>query len=337
MFTTANGGIEQVFLSYNRALEQQGNEVVPVIHSWSQIKKNCLKNNLKTVFSYGRKDVLAVYRLRKFLEKEKPSCIITHTKRDTFLFSKTKTRIPIIAVCHTLESFCYLQNLSDAVITITTNMSEEVHRLGWNTKKVFTLPNMVHIFDELQYKEPVYKDVPVIGASARFSDLKGLDVFINALALLKNKGILFRAKIAGDGKQKKEYWKLIKQLNLHDEVHLLGWVDDKQSFYESLDIFCHPSLKESFGLVIVESMMNSVPMVITAISGPLEIIGESECALLVPPSDPERLAAALEQLISNFNLAKELSYKGFLRAKSFSSRAVSPLLNKIVYEVCQSF
>lgn len=337
MFSTANGGIEQVFLTYNKVLEQQGNEVISVIHPWAQVRKNCEKAQRKTIFSYGRKDILAAHRLSRLIEKEKPSCIITHTKRDALLFKKSQTQVPRIAVCHTMESFEELVTISDAVIVITEHMYQEVTQLVSAGKKVFTVPNMIHIPADLNYKEPESTQLPVIGACARFSDLKGIDVFINALGLLKQKGVAFKAKIAGNGKQKKQYLKLINQYGLQHDVTLLGWVDNKQSFYESLDIFCHPTLKESFGLVVTESMMYSVPMVLTQVSGPLEIIGDSECAILVPPSDSESLANALELLIGNLKLARELSYKGYQRVHYYSAQSVGPLLNKVVNEVCHSF
>lgn len=337
MFSTVNGGVEQVFLTYNQALEDQGNTVIPVIHPWAQIRKNCSKKLRKTIFSYGRNDFIAACRLRKLLEKENPSCVITHTKRDARLFNKTGTTVPKIAVCHTVESFDELASISDAVIVITEHMFHEVSQKGLAGKRVFTVPNMIHFPANLNYREPQRSNLPVIGACARFSDLKGLDVFINALALLKRKGVLFKGKIAGDGKLKKQYLGLIKQHGLQHDVTLLGWVNDKQTFYESLDVFCHPTLKESFGLVVVESMMNSVPMVLSQVSGPLEIIGKSECAILVPPSDPERLASGLERLIGDLNLARKLSRTGYERAKDYSSQSIGPLLNQAVSEISHSF
>ncbi|WP_298625599.1 glycosyltransferase family 4 protein [uncultured Legionella sp.] len=333
MFSTVNGGIEQVFLTYNHVLESLGHELIPVIHPWGQVRKNCTSKKSTTIFNYGSNDFIAIHRLRKLIEKENPSCIITHTKRDARLFYKTQTQVPKIAVCHTVESFAELITISDAVIVITEHMYQEVRQMNWAGKKVFTVPNMIHIPADLHYKEPVITSVPVIGACARFSDLKGIDVFINALAILTLKGINFTAKIAGNGKQKKQYIKLIKQHGLQHNVTLMGWVNDKHSFYESLDVFCHPTLKESFGLVVVESMMHSIPMVLTQVSGPLEIIGESGCAVLVPPSDVIGLANGLERLLGDLGLAKELAHKGYQRVQYYSCQAVGSLLDKALDEM----
>lgn len=336
MFSTVNGGVEQVFLNYTKVLGSFGHKIIPVIQPWSQIRKVCWDPNLKTIFSYGRNDFIAVHRLRQLILKEKPDCIITHTKRAAILFEKTGTSVPKIAVCHTIESYNELANTSDAVIAITEHMHRDIISLGRPKNRIYTVPNMISIPDNLAYKEPEPPQIPVIGASARFSDLKGLDVFIDALAILKRKGIVFKAHIAGDGKQKKQYIKQINHYELQKEVTLLGWIDDKQAFYESLDIFCHPSLKESFGLVVVESMMHSVPMVLTEISGPQEIVGETECAIMVPPSDPVSLANGLERIITDTSLAKRLAYNGYIRSKTYSSRSIGPILNNVVNDVCRS-
>ena len=337
MFSKVNGGVEQVFLNYTNVLDSFGNEIISVIHPWSQIRKSCAGDNLRTLFSYGRNDFIAVHRLRQLILKEQPDCIITHTKRAALLVDKTKTTVPKIAVCHTIELYNELARVSDAVIAITEHMYRDIIGQGVSGKKIYTVPNMISFPEDLAYKEPESAVIPVIGASARFSDLKGLDVFIDALALLKGNGISFKANIAGDGKQKKKYIKQINHHGLQNEVRLLGWINDKQAFYESLDIFCHPSLKESFGLVVVESMMHSLPMVLTQISGPVEIVGDTECAVMVPPSDPVSLANGLERLINDSSLAKRLSYNGFLRANTYSSHTIGPILNRVVNDVCNSF
>lgn len=334
MFSRVNGGVEQVFLNYTTALEQMGNQVIPVIHPWADIRKECLNDNLKTVFSFGRNDFIAARRLKQLIESEKPDCIISQTKRAAFLINKTNTKVPKIAVCHTIQSFGELQSASDAIIAITEQMHQEIKKSGLSTKNVYSVPNMIYLPKELRYREPKERDVSVIGASGRLSVHKGIDVFIGALAELKSRNIAFKAKIAGDGKLKKKYLKLIHQYGLQNEITLLGWVRDKHAFYESLDIFCHPSLHESFGLVVVESMMHSLPMVLTQTPGPQEIIADTESALFVPPSDPIGLANGLECVIRDHALAKKLAFNGFQRAQHYSIKNVGPILQKVLDELC---
>jgi glycosyltransferase involved in cell wall biosynthesis len=333
MFSKVNGGLEQVFLNYVPTLTLQGNQVISVVHPKAQILDDCPKENLKTIHNYNQYDPFAIYRLRQLIHTEKPDCIITHSYRAAYLFKKTKTKVPKIAVCHVKGHYDFG---TDAIIAITEQMRQDIINFGKPAHSVFTIPNMIHIPHNLTYKEPRENEVPIIGACARFAPIKGIDILIEALAELKTRKIVFKAKIAGDGKEKEHYIQLIKHHKLQDEVTLLGWVEDRHSFYESIDLFCLPSREEAFGLVVLESMMHSLPMVLSELSGPTEIIGNSESAIFVEPENPISFADGLEHIICNKNYAKQLSYNAFQRVQQFSNRNVGPLLHNVLTQICNN-
>lgn len=334
MFSKVNGGLEQVFLNYTPALMMQGNEVISVIHPQAEIKDSCSKDHLVMVHNFNQYDFFAIRKLRKLVKSENPDCIITHSYRAAYLFKKTKTRVPKIAVCHVNGHYDFG---SDAIIALTEQMRDDIIRSGKPANSVFTVPNMINVPDDLAYQEPRETGVPVIGVCARFADIKGIDIFIDALAELKRRKIAFKVKIAGDGEKKEQYIQLIRQYELQNEVTLLGWVTDTNRFYEGIDIFCLPSREETFGLVVLESMKHSLPMVLSALSGPLEIIGDSNSAVMVPPCDPVSMADGLERIIGNHNLAKELAYNAFQRVKDYSSENIGPRLHAVVEQVCQNY
>jgi len=333
MFSKVNGGLEQVFLNYTPALEKQGNKVIAIIHPDAQIKEACPTKNLITVHNYNQHDPFAIYRLRKLIKTEKPDCIITHSHRAAYLFKKTRTQVPKIAVCHVKGNYNFG---SDAIIAITEAMRQDIINAGHAPNTVFTVPNMVTIPPGIEYQEPRQTEVPVIGACARFSEIKGIDILIKALVELKNRNIPFQARIAGDGPEKERYMQMINENGLNNQVTLLGWVDDRESFYQSIDIFCLPSREEAFGLVVLESMMHSLPMVLSALSGPLEIIGNSESALMVQPSDEQGLADGLERVILDKNLRKQLGFNAFKRVQDYSNESVGPILQKVIEQVCHN-
>lgn len=333
MFSKVNGGLEQVFLNYIPALVQLGNQVIPVIHPKAEIIDSCPKEHLKTIHNFNQYDFFAIYRLRQLIRQENPACIITHSYRAAYLFNKTKTKVPKIAVCHVQGHYNFG---SDAIIAITEQMRQDIINSGVSEHRVFTVPNMISIPPQLHYKEPNNNAIPIIGVCARFVAMKGIDVFLAALAELKNRGIAFKAQIAGDGPEKELYQQLIQQYDLNQEVELLGWVHDRDNFYKNLDIFCLPSRKEAFGLVLLESMMHSLPLVVTQLPGPLEIIAQSECALTAPPEDAFALANSLEQLIKDKALSKKLSVNAFNRVQQYSIEQVGPLLHQVLETVCHN-
>ncbi|WP_018578356.1 glycosyltransferase [Legionella shakespearei] len=333
MFSKVNGGLEQVFLNYIPALAMQGNHVIPIIHPKAEILSSCPQEHLITLHNFNQHDFIAIYKLRKLIQKEQPDCIITHSYRAAYLAQKTLTKVPRIAVCHVKGHYDFG---SDAIIAITEHMRQDIIASGKPEHTVFTVPNMLHIPEHLVYKAPRNVDVPVIGACARLVDVKGIDLFIEALAELQRRGILFKAKIAGDGKEKERYQQLIHQHQLEDKVILLGWIEDRYSFYESLDIFCLPSREEAFGMVILESMIHSLPMVLSDLSGPREIIDNSESALLVTPRDPVSMADAIKQIIDDRHLAERLAKNAYQRVQHYSSSNVGPVLQEVLHKILAS-
>lgn len=332
MFSKSNGGLEQTFLNYIPTIEAAGHEVISIIHPLAPIKDSCPKENVIEVFNLNEFDVIAIYKLRKLIKKYRPDCIITHTHRAAYLLNRTFTKVPTIAVCHVKGNYNFGSN---AIIAITEQMRQDIIASGVNENKVFTVPNMVQMPDYLEYRAPRDVDMPVIGVCARFSPIKGVDVFINALAELKKRGVAFKAKIAGDGPEKDNYIQLITSLELHEEVELLGWIDNKQDFYQQIDIFCLPSREESFGLVILESMLYSLPMVVSALPGPMEVVGQSQSAVFVRASDVLKMADGLQRLLEDKNLAKELSIKAFQQVQNYSSAQIAKVLDNVLKTVTE--
>lgn len=334
MFSKVNGGLEQVFLNYIPALEQQGNRVIPVIHPKAEIHKDCAHENLRTVHNFNQYDFFAIHKLKKLIKKEQADCIITHSYRAAYLFKKTKVRVPKIAVCHVQGHYNFG---SDAIIAITEPMRQDIIKSGFPAEKVFTVPNMIRAPAHLTYKAPRHKKVPTIGVCARFVSMKGIDVFLAALAELKSTGQQFRAEIAGDGPQRAMYTQLISEYKLEQQVTLLGWVNERDKFYSNLDIFCLPSRIEAFGLVILEAMMHSLPVVLTDLPGPREVIADSGSALFSPAEDFMGLANNLAAVMNDKHLANTLSLNAFNRGQNYSVSNVSPVLHNVIEKVCANY
>lgn len=334
MFSKVNGGLEQVFLNYIPALIKQGNQVISVIHPKAQIRPICPQEHLKLIHNFNQHDYIAIYKLRQLIKKEQPDCIITHSYRAAYLIKKTNTKIPKIAVCHVRGHYDFG---ADALIALTETMRQDILKSGKSPNSVFTVPNMVELSQTSVFKSPRQTSKPIIGVCARFAAIKGVDVFIKALAELKNRNIEFEAKIAGDGKEKKKYVQLIQELDLQHSVRLLGWIEDTDPFYQSLDIFCLPSREEAFGLVILEAMKHSLPMVLTHLSGPLDIIGNTQGALFVQPEDPIQMADALERLITDKSLVHQLASQAHDRVQKYSSDEVGPLLHGVLAQICKEY
>ncbi|MEX0741958.1 MAG: glycosyltransferase family 4 protein, partial [Phycisphaeraceae bacterium] len=107
----------------------------------------------------------------------------------------------------------------------------------------------------------------------------------------------------------------ISELELGDRVELVGKVADMQAFYQGLDVYCQPSTGgEGMPIVILEAMAMNLPIVSTDIAGAPEVVEDGEHGLLVPPSNPPALAAAIERLHADSAMRTRLAANARRRA-----------------------
>ncbi|WP_420321462.1 glycosyltransferase family 4 protein [Flagellimonas sp.] len=111
---------------------------------------------------------------------------------------------------------------------------------------------------------------------------------------------------------------------IRELIHLTGYVPntDLPAIISQSTIFLYPSLRESFGIPILEGMACGVPVITSNTSSMPEVAGEGT-ALMVDPSKPIQITEAMRNLIEDKMLAKVLSEKGIERAKDFSWEAMA--------------
>ena len=156
---------------------------------------------------------------------------------------------------------------------------------------------------------------PTVLFVGRHEPRKGLDVLIEAMARLPPEARLW---VAGDGPQTAE---LRARASDDRRIEWLGRIGDAEaaSRMRGADVFCAPSLHgESFGVVLLEAMAAQTPIVASDLPGYRNVALPGEHAVLVPPGDPDALAAALRRALSDPALAKELVVAGEARAAELS-------------------
>lgn len=169
---------------------------------------------------------------------------------------------------------------------------------------------------------------PLIVATSRHAARKGIDVLVEALALLRDDGLAFRAAITGKGMLLGAHRKLIGELGLEDRVTMPGVVPDVRSFLAHADIHCLPSLAEGSGsMSTIEALQFGVPAVSSAIDGMVEDLTDGVDALLTKPGDVEDTARAIRSLIVDSELRNRIGAAGKeLFANRFSVAAQNQAL-----------
>jgi glycosyltransferase involved in cell wall biosynthesis len=125
-----------------------------------------------------------------------------------------------------------------------------------------------------------------LGVAGRLALVKGFSLAIHLLRRLPDLGVDAELLIAGDGPERRSLQALARQLNLSERVHLLGHVADVASFYDSIDLFLCPSLREPLGNVCIEAAARGCPIVCTQVDGLPEIVRHGETGLCIRPALP---------------------------------------------------
>jgi glycosyltransferase involved in cell wall biosynthesis len=115
-----------------------------------------------------------------------------------------------------------------------------------------------------------------------------------------------------------DLFKKVHDLNIESRVIFTGFVseEDKLDLIQAATVFVYPSLYEGFGVPVLEAMACGIPTITSNISSLPEIAGNA--ALLVDPTSEDEIAAALNRLLSNPDLRRELSKKSILQAALFT-------------------
>lgn len=144
---------------------------------------------------------------------------------------------------------------------------------------------------------------------------KGHAVALAALDLLASEGLEPAPHLlfAGGGSLRPAIEADVARRGLGGHVTLLGHVDDVGALLASVDVLVMPSHRESFGLVAIEAFSMSVPVVASAVGGLPEVLDDGAAGILVPPDDPEALAAALVRLHRDPALRRDLGARGRAR------------------------
>jgi len=154
----------------------------------------------------------------------------------------------------------------------------------------------------------------------RIEERKGLIYLLKAFLILKRKYQNLRLIVAGDGPERENCEKFVRENNLKDVIFLGNVEKELPSLYATCDIFCAPSIfGESFGLVILEAMASGKPVVGFANEGYKELMkGKKGEKFLAKPKDFRELAKKIEILIKNEKMRKEMGEWGLKEAKNYS-------------------
>lgn len=173
-------------------------------------------------------------------------------------------------------------------------------------------------------------------AVGRMRAVKDFHTMIRAVAIARKTVPQIRLWISGDGVERPALESLIQELELDSAVRLLGMREDVGYWLSRSDIFVLSSKSEGIPVSLLESMAWGLPSVVTEVGGVPEVMALSKAGVMVPPSNPEAMAAAMVELANDPARRRALGEAGQRCYRDHFTIAETTRRYQALYEWCRN-
>ena len=274
-----------------------------------------------------------------------------HSPTSVALFSSLLSGIPFSFFAHAKDIYTSDQrqlkekiDMARFVVTCTKYNRNYLSQLaGKSTTPIFCVYHGINL-DYFSPKrnniecKPPYKLLTV----ARMTEKKGLENVYHALAILRDKKIKFTHTLIGEGDDNDKVLKLIKKLELEKVTKLSGTLthEDVINHYADADLFvlgCQIARngdRDGIPNVMAESMAMNLPVVATNVSGIPEFLEDRVSGMMVPQKDPKALARAMEAVLTDDDLRKQMTLEARKRiTREFNNQKLIKDLARIYQDM----
>jgi len=158
----------------------------------------------------------------------------------------------------------------------------------------------------------------IVTLIGRLSMPKTPEVFVEAAATVLRTRPSARFLVVGDGAYRERVAALIERLGVGRQVLMLGLRADVGDIMAASDVIVHSSLREGLPKTVLEAMAAGKPVIGTNVGGVAAAVEDEVTGLLVEPSNPAQLAAAIERLLGDPALCARLAGNASKRVYDFS-------------------
>jgi len=353
------GGGERHFVDLSRGLINQGHKIFVALrptNEWQARLDFVPPENILHVSLRNSLGVLSAQKIAEFITEKNIEIVHAHAARDYIPASlacriaKTPKFVLTRHVLFPLKPFYRfaLGNLSRAIAVssaVETNLQKifpkEKIKLVLNGTDVEYLAQNTHANDKqnLQQNLQIASNTFLVGTVGELKSSKGQDLFLQGAALVVKKFPNVHFIVAGtDNFPQKIFEKqliaLVRQLEIIERVHFVGWIENVGALMRGLDIFVSAARTEPFGLVIIEAMASGTMVIATETEGASEILRDGETGKLIPLENSTRLAEAIVEILSDEKMREDFCRNAQAEAKlKFSLKRMIIETEKIYNEV----
>ena len=343
------GGEAQVFalLDY---LAGKGHLNDLLTHPNGRLWERCQGLRIRTLPFVARNDVdlRPVWRLRQLIHRENYDIVHLHTKRAHALsmWLPRSPTAPKYVVTRRMDypelKNCYTRLLYNrcvhGVVAISQPIVELLLGAGVEAWKIRLIHSGIDVsrFTALPPRERSARP-PVVGCMAVLEERKGQRFLLEAMALLKARGVRVHCILAGEGPERETLEKMTARLGLSRDVEFSGFVADPPAFLSEIDVFVLPSLHEGLGVAALEAMAAGKPVVASSVGGLADLIADGITGLLIPPCNAQALSAAIARLVQDRRLAGALGRRASLHVREhFAVEQMAARNEAYYYELLQA-
>jgi L-malate glycosyltransferase len=326
------GGQNQVLVTV-LGLRALGHRTVLVAHPTGELRRRAQEGlDLIPLAPRAEMDLAAAWRLSRVIKQLKPDIVHAHDPHGVAMASialsmSALPKPPRLVASRRVDFhmrrsalsrwkyrqvdcfICASEAIRQIVLSdgIPGNRTVTVHE-GVDLDRIAAAPRA-----ELHPELWLPHDAPLVGNVAALVPHKGQRHLVDAAGLVLPKQPDARFIIAGEGELRPTLEHQIRQHHLEKHVILAGFRPDILSLHKAFDIFVMSSVTEGLGTSILDAMACGKPVVGTTAGGIPEVVSDGETGLLVPPRDPEAMAAAIIRLLSDRSLRERMGAAGLAR------------------------
>lgn len=328
--STGWGGQENRTLQEALQLQQLGHQVMLIAPPGARLLSRAAEQGIRAeAVALGRGlDLRAILRLQKLYRQFAVDVVNTHSSRDTIvagLAARLMWRTPALVrtrhLIMPITSRSTYTGLPHHVVAVSEAVRQYLMTAGVPAERVTTVrtgvdlqrfqpaPLPYSLRDEL--KIPL--DAPLFGTVAILRVRKGHQDLLAAIPQVLQRLPDAHFVLAGDGPQQGKLQQKILDMGLQARVHMLGLRKDVPQILQTLTAFVLPTHDEALGTAYLEAQAMGVPVIGTRTGGVSETLLEGQSGLLVPVQSPDELAAAMIEMGSDLERARQMGERGRAR------------------------
>jgi glycosyltransferase involved in cell wall biosynthesis len=305
------------------------------------------------------RDVVAVARLARLIQRTRPHILHTHTAKAGAVgrlaaVASGVARPPI--VLHTFHghvlrgyfdpvrtsAFRGLERLlartSTALLTVSPEVRDDLVELRIAPRKRFAVVRLgIELADrvcadagrraETRRLLGVHPERFVVGWIGRMTEVKGTDDVLLAFRQLRERGVDACLCLVGDGPDRSAVERRAHELGIMRNTLFLGFQRDVAPYYAAFDALLLPSLSEGTPVSAIEALAAGRPVVATRVGGVPDVVRDGDDGVLVEPGRVDELASALARLAADPELRRRMGASG--RERVLGRYAVGRLVDEM--------